>query len=239
MSNIIDFNKRRRERMQQQPMNEVSMEALLQGLTSAPKNDLMADVANSVREKITRLLIMTDIASKASEMLLQNRYGGYWRYPKMLDFCYLVNPFFPPKQMLEEMKSNFYLMMMQHPSGMAVNSMLAGKMFGVRSENIVVGNGAAELIKALLEHMSGGLGIIRPTFEEYPNRYPKEKLYLLFSDSDDFSIMAEDIMGFLQAKIFLGLCLSIRIILVGNYIKKSGLNDIDPVGGETEDYLDH
>ena len=69
MSNIIDFNKRRRERMQQQPMNEVSMEALLQGLASAPKNDLMADVANSVREKITRLLIMTDIASKASEML--------------------------------------------------------------------------------------------------------------------------------------------------------------------------
>ena len=69
MSNIIDFNKRRRERMQQQPMNEVSMEALLQGLASAPKNDLIADVANSVREKITRLLIMTDIASKASEML--------------------------------------------------------------------------------------------------------------------------------------------------------------------------
>ena len=69
MSNIIDFNKRRRERMQQQPMNEVSLEALLQGLTSAPRNDLMADVANSVREKMTRLLIMTDIASKASEML--------------------------------------------------------------------------------------------------------------------------------------------------------------------------
>ena len=69
MSNIIDFNKRRREHMQQQPMSEVSMEALLQGLASAPQNDLMADVANSVREKITRLLIMTDIASKASDML--------------------------------------------------------------------------------------------------------------------------------------------------------------------------
>lgn len=67
--NIIDFNKRRRARMQQQPMSEVPMEALLMGLASTPKNDLMADVASSVREKITRLLIMTDIASKASEML--------------------------------------------------------------------------------------------------------------------------------------------------------------------------
>ena len=30
--------------------------------------------------------------------LLQNysrRYGGYWRFPKLLDFCYLVNPYFP------------------------------------------------------------------------------------------------------------------------------------------------
>ncbi len=68
-NNIIDFNKRRREHMRQQPMSEVSMETLLKGLTSAPRNDLMADVASSVREKITRLLIMTDIASKASEML--------------------------------------------------------------------------------------------------------------------------------------------------------------------------
>ena len=33
-----------------------------------------------------------------------NRYGGYWRYPKLLDYCYLVNPYFPPKQMIEEMK---------------------------------------------------------------------------------------------------------------------------------------
>ena len=67
--NIIDFNKRRRERAENQPVSEVSLQALLKGLTSAPQNDLMADVANSVHEKMTRLLIMTDIASKASNML--------------------------------------------------------------------------------------------------------------------------------------------------------------------------
>lgn len=67
--NIIDFNKRRRERMESQPVSEVSMEALLKGLASAPRNDLMADVAQSVHDKITRLLILTDIASKASDLL--------------------------------------------------------------------------------------------------------------------------------------------------------------------------
>ena len=28
----------------------------------------------------------------------QQRYGGYWRFPHLLDFCYLVNPFFPPEK---------------------------------------------------------------------------------------------------------------------------------------------
>ena len=67
--NIIDFSKRRRERMESQPVSEVSMEALLKGLASAPRNDLMADVVQSVQDKITRLLILTDIASKASDLL--------------------------------------------------------------------------------------------------------------------------------------------------------------------------
>ena len=67
--NIIDFSKRRRERIESQPVSEVSMEALLQGLASAPRNNLMADVARSVHDKITRLLILTDIAAKASDLL--------------------------------------------------------------------------------------------------------------------------------------------------------------------------
>ena len=25
------------------------------------------------------------------------RYGGYWRYPSLIDFCYLVNPYYPPR----------------------------------------------------------------------------------------------------------------------------------------------
>ncbi len=101
---------------------------------------------------------------------LQKRYGGYWRYPGLLDFCYLVNPFFPPGQMREEMKASFETLLTNYPSGMAVNSMLAAKCFDVRPEQIVTGNGAAELIKALMEKDRGSLGMALPTFEEYPNR---------------------------------------------------------------------
>ena len=31
--------------------------------------------------------------------LLYRRYGGYWRYPQLTDFCYLVNPYFPPQKL--------------------------------------------------------------------------------------------------------------------------------------------
>lgn len=27
----------------------------------------------------------------------ERHYGGYWRFPKVKDYCYLVNPYYPPK----------------------------------------------------------------------------------------------------------------------------------------------
>lgn len=39
----------------------------------------------------------------------------------MLDFCYLVNPYFPSGRMVEEMKANFETLLREYPSGMEVN----------------------------------------------------------------------------------------------------------------------
>lgn len=47
----------------------------------------------------------------------QNRYGGYWRYPNLVDFCYLVNPFYPPQKLFDEIKANFQRLITQYPSG--------------------------------------------------------------------------------------------------------------------------
>ena len=37
--------------------------------------------------------------------LLAGRYGGYWRYPGLIDFCYLVNPYFPPQKLIDEIEN--------------------------------------------------------------------------------------------------------------------------------------
>jgi histidinol-phosphate/aromatic aminotransferase/cobyric acid decarboxylase-like protein len=129
---------------------------------------------------------------------VSSRYGGYWRYPQMLDFCYLVNPYFPPQRMIDEIKASFETLMREYPSGMRVNSLLASKNFGVKQDYILVGNGAAELIKALMENWTGVLGNVLPTFEEYPNRRDTENLVQFIPKKNGFKYTAEDLEHFFR-----------------------------------------
>lgn len=160
---------------------------------------------------------------KTKIKLIQKRYGGYWRYPKMIDFCYLVNPYFPPKRLLNEMQANFEKLMVQYPSGLEVNSLLAAKNFNMHLEHIVVGNGAAEIIKSIMENLDGKCGFIRPTFEEYPNRYTAENSVVYVPENNDFAYNADDIIDYFSDK-------DIKTLLVinpdnpsGNYLNRNNM----------------
>lgn len=134
-------------------------------------------------------------------MKYYRRYGGFWRYPQMLDFCYLVNPYFPTARMKDEMRANFDILLAEYPSGMRVNSMLAAKYFNISPAYAVVGNGAAELIKALMEGSAvGRVGIVLPTFEEYANRLPKDKAEIFIPDNADYSYTAQDLIAHFSDK---------------------------------------
>ena len=177
-------------------------------------------------DDIQDLDIATSMFSPNAEdkvALLQSRYGGYWRYPQLIDFCYLVNPYFPPKRMVDELKASFDVLLTQYPSGMKVNSLLAGRNFDVHAENIVLGNGAAELIKALMERLEGKTGFIRPTFEEYPNRYDKSNSVCFYPQNENFSYTADDLMNFFGDKEISNLVLVNPDNPTGNYIPKKDL----------------
>ena len=157
---------------------------------------------------------------------ISSRYGGYWRYPQMLDFCYLVNPFFPPQRMIDEIKASFETLMREYPSGMRVNSLLASKNFDVKPEFILVGNGAAELIKALMQDCPGRLGTILPTFEEYPNRFSKEKVVPFVPQHEGFRYTSKDIKAFYEEKDIETLLLINPDNPSGNYIPFDDLLDL-------------
>ena len=130
---------------------------------------------------------------------LQHRYGGYWRFPQLKDFCYLVNPYFPSQKMVDELSASLKTLLTQYPSGAEQQSILAGKIFGVLSENIVVGNGAAELIASLGEKIEGKVVVPYPTFNEYPARFSHAEIVPLMSDKSDFSYTADDILSVVKS----------------------------------------
>ena len=156
------------------------------------------------------------------------RYGGFWRFPQMLDFCYLVNPYFPSRRMKDELRANFDTLLTEYPSGMKVNTLIASKCFGVSEPYIVPGNGAAELIKILMSlttTLSNGkrvkTGFVRPTFEEYPNRYDKDAQVTFVPQNEDYRYTADDLTAFFSDK-------DIRQLMVinpdnpsGNFIPKA------------------
>lgn len=150
--------------------------------------------------------------------LLCSRYGGYWRYPHILDFCYLVNPYFPCQRLQDELSANFTRLLTEYPSGQRVNNLLAAKDFGVRQDYITVGNGAAELIKILSEQVLGKVGVIRPTFEEYPNRFMPEQVVVYQTEAPDFTYTADDLMTYFADKNIWSLVLINPDNPSGNYI---------------------
>lgn len=131
--------------------------------------------------------------SKEKLSLIQKRYGGYWRFPEIKDFCYLVNPYFPPEKMQEEMKAYFYDLLSQYPSGLNTQNLLAGKMFGVEPENILVGNGAAEIIRGIGNVLRGTFGMVFPTFNEYPESISYDRIVEFIPNNDSFSYDLNDL----------------------------------------------
>ena len=179
-------------------------------------------------DDIQDLDIAETIFAEDDEMLrrFNYRYGGHWRFPKMLDYCYLVNPYFPTKRMKDELRYNFDTLLTEYPSGMLVNSLLAGKYFGIRQDYVVVGNGAAELIKSLMELTTGRIGVIYPTFEEYPHRLCQENIVAYQPDNRDLKYTADDLIDYFTGKGIASLLLINPDNPSGNFIGMEGLQKL-------------
>lgn len=179
-------------------------------------------------DDVQDLDIAETIFAEDEEMLrrFNYRYGGHWRFPKMLDYCYLVNPYFPTQQMKDELRSSFDTLLTEYPSGMFVNSLLAGKYFGIRQDYVVVGNGAAELIKSLMEDSDGKMGVIYPTFEEYPHRLRTENIVAFSPQNNNLKYTEDDLITFFSDKNIQSLLLINPDNPSGNFIGMEGLQKL-------------
>lgn len=191
------------------------------GIKALPVGDLPWYEIDDVQDLRIAETIFAEPARRLQKM--QHAYGGYWRYPGVIDYCYLVNPYFPQPRMVDEMKANFDALLRNYPSGMNVNSLLASKYFGLRHSQVVVGNGAAELIKSLMGIIKGRIGMAYPTFEEYPNRLAPERIVKFTPDSDTFRYSAADLIEFFSQNPVENLLIVNPDNPSGNFIDLDGL----------------
>ena len=172
---------------------------------------------------------MTNQQPNEDENLLKqyySRYGGYWRFPDMLDYCYLVNPYFNRSAIIKEMQDFFPVLVSEYPSGMAVNSALASECWGIKQEYVIPGNGAAELIKALMDNIEGKVGVVRPTFEEYPNRMPAEQVVTFVPKNEMFRYDADDLISYFSKHRVGTLLLINPDNPSGNFIRPDGVRKV-------------
>ena len=116
----------------------------------------------------------------------QKRYGGYWRFNKVLDYCYLVNPYYPSNKMYDQMLSFSRNLISEYPSGAKILSICANRLFGVDEDNLVVGNGAAELINILGHILKGKVLITLPAFNEYVRCFDNCEFNVIHSKENDY-----------------------------------------------------
>lgn len=131
------------------------------------ENEKWYEIDNITDLEIAKCLFSNNIAS------YEKRFGGYWNFNNLIDFCYLENPKFPTNELLEKIKYFSRDLITKYPSGRSIENINASRIFNVIENEIIVGNGSAELIKSLGRFLSGKLMLQIPVFNEYITCFEK------------------------------------------------------------------
>ena len=101
--------------------------------------------------------------------LLCSRYGGHWRFPGLIDCCYLANPFFKPNKLTDLLRQQLPTLITSYPSGEEDCRRNAAYLFDIQDySQVLVGNGATELINILGSYLRDKKAYISlPAFNEY------------------------------------------------------------------------
>ena len=134
-------------------------------------------------------------STKEKLELFHKRFGGYWRFNGIKDYCYLVNPYFPTKQMIDKMKYFYDELLFNYPSGQKIEKICASRMFdNVNEDNILIGNGAAELINNLRCIVGKRIGLTIPSFNEYVRCFPDCEITYINSNDDNYRLSLDKII---------------------------------------------
>ncbi len=119
--------------------------------------------------------------------LAKRIHGGYWRY-NFKDYSYLYNLYFPPTQLINELRVNLKDIITNYPSGQKELARILSNWVGVKSDYLAVANGASEIIRVINKNLVKKLSIPAPTFNEYERGLDKKQTNYFYKNPSDFKI---------------------------------------------------
>ena len=112
----------------------------------------------------------------------------------------MTNSYFPPDEFIQLLSSNLRTLIQAYPSTNRWISSVLGKVIGVEASNIVVANGASELISSISGTLINNMAIPVPTFEEYTNRVKAlDKQISPFLLTGDFHLDTQEFISHIHA----------------------------------------
>jgi len=128
---------------------------------------------------------------------LASAHGGYWRHG-FVDHAYLYNLYFPPLALVQQLQDSFDQLVLNYPVAQDELAALVGNLIGQPAERVVVGNGAAELIKIISGGLAKRLIVPVPSFNEYANAAAEATVIEFPLDPSSFLL---DVDGFAASAI--------------------------------------
>jgi histidinol-phosphate/aromatic aminotransferase/cobyric acid decarboxylase-like protein/choline kinase len=95
-------------------------------------------------------------------------HGGYWRFG-FVDHAYLYNAYYPPKTVFTHFKNHIRDLTLNYPAGQEVVARLVATLIDQPPQQVVVANGASEIINILVGRVAERIICPVPSFNEYEN----------------------------------------------------------------------
>lgn len=100
---------------------------------------------------------------------------------KVVDFCFIANPYYPNKRLLKKIQQYLPTVIKAYPSSNPILSQQhLASVLHVKPEHLIIGNGATELITIIERDLIDNLAIPVPTFSEYTEKLRKKDSAVLY-----------------------------------------------------------
>jgi len=128
---------------------------------------------------------------------------GYEKARDIVDFCFIANPYYPTREMLQDLQDSLPNLIKSYPSS---NPFMSQKnladVLHVDPERLIIGNGATELIALMDMTLIDRIAVPVPTFGEYIEKMKdmrNAELYPLHPDNR-YQLRLEDYLAWAQER---------------------------------------